>query len=108
MLHLLHVQRADSGDVANTSFTNYSLGKLHLGCDVSHIHRVIVVVCYIQGVLQKKIRHTFKQNEKKHLRLCAYTAVRQNQHLSERTKVIRLCSHIRTGETGNCLWEFLK
>lgn len=64
MLHLLHVQRADSGDVANTSFTNYSLGKLHLGCDVSHIHRVIVVVCYIQGVLQKKIRHTFKQNEK--------------------------------------------
>lgn len=51
--HLLHVQRCDGRDVADSTLPDDRLGKLHLRRDVGHLHRVVVVVGDVQGVLQE-------------------------------------------------------
>lgn len=51
--HLLHVQRRDACDVADSTLPDDRLGELHLRRDVGHLHRVVVVVGDVQGVLEE-------------------------------------------------------
>lgn len=55
-LYLLHVQRPDRRDVTDARFTDHRLGKLHLSCDVGHLHRVVVVVGDTESVLEENQR----------------------------------------------------
>lgn len=38
IIDLFHVQRTDGSGVTDARFTNHRLGKLHLSCDVGHLH----------------------------------------------------------------------
>lgn len=53
-LYLFHVQRTNGSGVTDARFTDHRLGKLHLSCDVGHLHWVVVIVGDIESVLDEK------------------------------------------------------
>lgn len=62
--HLSHVERDDSGDVADQTLSDNGVIELDLSGDVGHLNWIVIIVGDVQGVLRKnKYQYLIKWNQ---------------------------------------------